>query len=239
MSKQSDNTLIYVHDPLCGWCYAVAPLIKAASQLPGLKVELVAGGLFVDDNRQPLAKLRSYIMPHDQRIAAMTGQVYADAYFNDLLNDPTVILDSAIPMAAIAAATTLTGHGLAMQQRIQHAHYAEARKIMDPEVLVDIAESLGIDRSAFQTEMAKYDRQALKAEIAIAQRWLARLGGRGFPTLGLQIGEEVYPLPVGEYLGKTDAWLAMLSARLPVRSVEQDLPVCTPAGCSPTGESIE
>ncbi|MCB6184896.1 DsbA family protein [Leeia sp. TBRC 13508] len=232
----TQQTLIYVHDPLCGWCYAVAPLMKAASQLPDLQIKLFAGGLFIGDNRQQLSKLKSYIMPHDQRIAAMTGQVYSDEYFNGLLNDPTVILDSAIPMAAIIAVDRLSGKALEMQHRIQHAHYAEAKKVMDPSVLADLAVELGIDRAEFEAEMAKVDETALVQEINQAHQWLQRLGGRGFPTLGLQIGDEIYALPVSEYLGQVDKWLAMLASKLPAKAESSDLPFCSPDGCTPVAE---
>lgn len=37
-------TLHYVFDPLCGWCYAAAPLIEAAGQIDGLNIVMHAGG---------------------------------------------------------------------------------------------------------------------------------------------------------------------------------------------------
>lgn len=31
----TETTLHYIFDPLCGWCYGAAPLVKAAQSLPG------------------------------------------------------------------------------------------------------------------------------------------------------------------------------------------------------------
>lgn len=33
--KMTETTLHYIFDPLCGWCYGAAPLVKAAQSLPG------------------------------------------------------------------------------------------------------------------------------------------------------------------------------------------------------------
>jgi len=37
-------TLHYFHDPLCGWCYAAAPLVTAAAAVPGVALKLHGGG---------------------------------------------------------------------------------------------------------------------------------------------------------------------------------------------------
>ena len=38
----SPATLHYIYDPFCGWCYAAAPLVKAAREI--LPVRLHGGG---------------------------------------------------------------------------------------------------------------------------------------------------------------------------------------------------
>ncbi len=35
--------LHYIHDPLCGWCYAAAPLAEAAAAVPGVEIVLHGG----------------------------------------------------------------------------------------------------------------------------------------------------------------------------------------------------
>lgn len=44
--------LHYVHDPLCGWCWAASPLVQAAREL--VPVQAHAGGLFMDDARRSM-----------------------------------------------------------------------------------------------------------------------------------------------------------------------------------------
>ena len=45
-------TLHYIYDPLCGWCYAASPLLQAAASLPGLDMQLHAGGMMSGSRRQ-------------------------------------------------------------------------------------------------------------------------------------------------------------------------------------------
>lgn len=98
-------TLHYLFDPLCGWCYGAAPLLAAAAGVPGLEIELHGGGMFTGSNRREInSQWRSYVLPHDRRIAELSGQPFGDGYFNGLLNDQGAVLDSEPPISAILAA---------------------------------------------------------------------------------------------------------------------------------------
>jgi len=126
------NTLHYIFDPLCGWCYGAAPLIDAAAGLPGVKVALHGGGMLAGANRREITpQWRDYVMPHDRRIASLSGQEFGPAYFDGLLRDIGAPLDSAPPITAILAAEALGGRGLEMAHRVQRAHYAEGRRISE------------------------------------------------------------------------------------------------------------
>lgn len=62
--------LHYIFDPLCGWCYAAAPLVEAAEELPGLAIELHAGGMLSGYYRRLITpQWQEYVIPHDRRIA--------------------------------------------------------------------------------------------------------------------------------------------------------------------------
>ncbi len=89
--------LHYIHDPLCGWCYGAAPLVKAAREV--LPVQAHGGGLKTGSRRRRVTpQLRDYVMPHDRRIAELTGQPFGDAYFNGLLCDPETLFDRSHPL---------------------------------------------------------------------------------------------------------------------------------------------
>ncbi|MBP0598189.1 DsbA family protein [Herbaspirillum sp. LeCh32-8] len=205
------NVLHYIHDPLCGWCYGAAPLVAAARAV--LPVQAHGGGMMAGRNRRPVnAELRNYVMPHDRRIAQMTGQVFGDHYFNGLLTDATAVFDSAPPIAAVLTVQALKGEdaGLDMLAAIQRAHYQDGRRIADQATLAELAQSLGVDAEAFAQTMRKVEEDELARHIDASRELLNYVGGRGFPTFVLQRGDTLEVLDTGMWLGRPDEWAAFL-----------------------------
>src|SRR5450830_1063741 len=179
-SIDSTTTLHYIYDPLCGWCYGAAPLAAAARDV--MPVIGHGGGMMTGANRKQVnPTLRNYVMPHDHRIAGLTGQAFGDDYFNGLLLDETAVFDSAPPIRAILAAEEIAedGGGLDMLSRLQVAHYVEGKRIGEEE---------------------------LQRHIAASRRLLAQVGGHGFPTFVLEQDGRFEMLDAGRWLGEPDAW---------------------------------
>ncbi|SEJ20256.1 DsbA family protein [Achromobacter sp. NFACC18-2] len=208
-------TLHYVFDPLCGWCYGAAPLVEAARGIAGLSIEPHGGGMMTGANRQPVTEaLRRYVMPHDERIAGLTGQPFGPGYFDGLLRDGGAVFDSEPPTTAILAAQTMAGRGLDLLRRMQHAHYVEGRRIADPAVLRTLATDIGLDAGAFEAAYAAAQGAETAAHIAASRRLLAQVGGTGFPTLALEQGGVYTLLEPSRYLGRPEQWRDHLQARI-------------------------
>lgn len=207
MSEQQ-TTLHYVYDPLCGWCYGAAPLLQAAATITGLKIELHAGGLWMGSRRQPMGEaLRDYVRPHDQRIEALTGQHFGERYFNELLLREGCLLDSELPIRAVLAVTTLGGDGLVMLHRIQQSHYRDGIWIGEPAFLATLAAEQGIAAEEFQQA---YLQAPLLQHLADSQGWMKRLGGQGYPTLGIERGGKLERIEVNQYLGEPELLIPRL-----------------------------
>ncbi|WP_082806969.1 DsbA family protein [Collimonas pratensis] len=207
----SGTVLHYIYDPLCGWCYGAAPLLKAAQEVDGLAIVLHGGGMLSGSNRKQVsAQLRNYVMQHDHRIAAMTGQPFGDSYFNGLLLDTSAVLDSDPPITAVLAADACGGRGLAMLARIQTAHYVQGLRVADTAVLRSLALEIGLDAAQFDSAFAAYGGAAAQAHIAASRALLNQVGGQGFPTFVLQRGEQLQVLDAGRFLGQAEAWKVVL-----------------------------
>lgn len=200
--------LHYVFDPLCGWCYGAAPLVQAACELEGLDIAFHAGGMFTGDNRRPISgEWREYVMKQDQRIARHSGQPFGNAYFDGLLLDSGVVLDSGPPITAILAAEAMAGIGLDMLHELQRSHFVCGLRIADAGVLRECARDLGLDVGTFTAEMQRLEGRATSSHIAASRALLLAAGGRGFPTFALDDGSGgLRPLQVSDYLGKVDKW---------------------------------
>lgn len=208
----NQTVLHYIYDPLCGWCYGAAPLLEAARQLPGIAIELHAGGLWMGANRPAMGKaLRDYVRPHDERIQALTGQPFGDRYFHELLLTPDRQLDSEPPIRAILAVVASGGDGLQMLTRIQQSHYRDGNWIGDLHPLAELAAEQDIERQDFDQ---RYQAVALADHLATSQPWLQRLGARGYPTLGIEISGRLMPLAISDYFGNPEGFYQYLQHQL-------------------------
>jgi putative protein-disulfide isomerase len=175
--------LHYINDALCGWCYGAAPLVSAAEHVEGLDIQLHTGGLWPQPTRLP-DEMRQYIRQADGRVAAMSGQPYGPAYLDGLLFDPELILESRTPTAAVLAAASLDeAKALPMLRAIQRGHYVDGLHVVRPEVLADLAESIGLDRDAFEQASENVD---VDSHIKATRQLMAQIGARGYPAFVLE-----------------------------------------------------
>jgi putative protein-disulfide isomerase len=226
-------TLHYIYDPLCGWCYAAAPLIAAARDIPGLSIALHGGGMMTGAGRRTITpQWRDYVMAHDKRIAEATGQPFGEAYFEGLLRDNSAVMDSAPPTTAILAAQEQGGRGLDMLHRVQSAHYAEGRRIADKTVLAQLALELGLDPAGFAESFKRLEGSATEQHFNDSRKWLTRLGGQGFPTVALEHADgAIQRLEIGASLGSVDRWRDQLRKLAPME-VKTAAAQCGIDGCS-------
>lgn len=206
--------LHYVHDPLCGWCYAAAPLVKAAREV--MPVVGHAGGMLAGPRRRRISDdWREHVMPHDRRIEMLSGQPFGAAYFDGLLCDHAAVLDSAPPATAVLAADQLAGRGLDLLARIQTAHYVEGKRIAEREVLSELAQDIGLSPESFAGAFDELAGAPTDAHFARSRQFLHEIGGNGFPTFALEAGRQLQLVASAPFLGKPQAWkehLAQLTA---------------------------
>lgn len=231
----TDATLHYIHDPFCGWCYGAAPLVKAARAV--VTVRAHGGGMMAGARRQHVsAQLRDYVLPHDRRIAQLTGQPFGDAYANGLLRDTTAVFDSEPAIAAVLAGEEVANRGLDLLARLQEAHYVEGLRIADEAVLVEQASALGIDARAFTGALRRALASEVQAHIAATRELMARTGAQGFPTFVLETEAGFTRVDAASFLGQPQRFAEWLRARVPAMQSE---PAAAEAfGCGPEACAI-
>ena len=210
-------TLHYIYDPLCGWCYAAEPLMTEAANIDELKVEMHGGGLFAGANKKTIgADMRNFILSHDARIAALSGQVFGDAYKNKLLTSGDVMLDSVPPTRAVLVAEQLEGMGLDMQLALQRAHYVSGQRIAEQATLQALAEQLGLNADAFRKACEAMSEATVMDHMRASRRLMESVGGMGFPTFVFEQNGSRVPISHQQYYGQPQAWKQHLLQRLSV-----------------------
>ena len=230
----TETRLHYIYDPLCGWCYAVAPLVKAART--AIPITLHGGGMMTGARRQKITpEWKTYVGPHDRQITQVTGQVFGKAYLNGLLTDYDAWVDSEPPTVAVLAAEQVSAAGLDMLARLYEAHYLEGRRIAEDRVLLELAREINLDVAAFPNALAALRGASIRTHFAESRELLNRAGGRGFPTFVLEHNGTLERLDHTPYFGRPEAWQAAL------RSVAVIAPPPVSymhTGCGPDGCAI-
>lgn len=196
--------LHYIHDPLCGWCYAAEPM-AAAVVAAGIPVVLHGGGLW-DTPTQATPTRRRQIRDADERIGALTGQPFGTSYLDGLLADRDTIWHSRPTIAAILAAESLSaGSGPRMLTAIQSAHYVDGCKVIDDGVLASLAGRIGLDEQAFGKALrdAPVDRHVQDTRVL-----MERYGLGAFPSFLVERDGVLARLSHEAFYGRPDAFAA-------------------------------
>jgi putative protein-disulfide isomerase len=185
--------LLYIHDPMCGWCWGFRPTLEALlHRLPNeIGFSRLLGGL-APDTDQP--------MPEDLRrdLQAIWRHIQAqipETRFNfDFWRQNTPRRATYPACRAVIAARRIQPHAEErMILAIQQAYYLQARNPSDDTTLIALAAETGLDTQAFSIALNAPDtHQALVRELAEVQQ----LRVYGFPSLVLRKGEEHWPVPV-------------------------------------------
>ncbi|WP_319243388.1 DsbA family protein [uncultured Propionivibrio sp.] len=227
------TTLHYLYDPLCGWCYAAAPLVKAAREI--LSVRPHGGGMMAGANRQAVTpQLRAYVRQHDARIAQLTGQRFGSGYADGLLNDIGTVLDSEPPTAAMLAAEEIAGRGLDMLAQLQITHYVEGRHISERAVLIAVGEELGLDPVVFAGALDRQSGNVIQAHFRETRALMAEVGAQGFPTLLLQSDDGLQIVDFAAYLARPNDfgdWLRRQTEATPAMPSSGESLRCDANGC--------
>ena len=195
------TTLHYIYDPLCGWCYGAAPLVKAAREV--LSVRPHGGGMMTGARRQAVTpQLRDFVKPHDARIAQLSGQRFGQGYRDGLLHDTNAVFDSEPPTAAMLAVEVIAGRGLDMLAQLQIAHYVEGRRIAERAVLIDVAAALGLDPASFAEALDRLSGEAVQAHIDETRAFMAQVGAQGFPSFVLESSGVFQAAEFSSFLGR-------------------------------------
>lgn len=179
----TNASLIYVHDPMCSWCFGFSKTFKSLmDSLPtGVKVKRLLGGLATDSDEPMSAATRHMVRQNWQRIE----QAIPGVLFNYDFWDNCAPRRATYPAcrAVIAARQQGDIFDELMTHKIHQAYYQEARNPSDGSTLIELAVEMGLDQKIFSDDLATIQtQQTLLDEINLVRS----LGVNGFPSLMME-----------------------------------------------------
>lgn len=199
------DTLIYVGDPMCSWCYGFSPeLDKIKSAFPEVPLEIVMGGLRAGGT-ETMMELRDFLADHWKEVQHTSGQP-----FNfHILTQLQVMYDTEPACRAVIIAGKMKpGIMYAYFKQVQTSFYVHNNLPNDADTYVKIAAALGLDAELFHQ---KYESRQAKMDAYADFELASRMGVSGFPALIAKIDNKLY-LATNGYQ-KAEKIIALLKAR--------------------------
>jgi len=192
MMAQSETKIIYVGDPMCSWCYGIAPeYTKLIERFEGeVDFELVMGGLR-PYNQQTMPELKDFLKEHWHEVYERSGQEFTYG----ILDDANITYDTEPPSRATIVVRQLNpSKEIEFFKSAQVLFYKENKNMHLAESYFDLLDQLGIDKEAFAT-LFNSDEMKLKIKDDFARA--GALNANSFPTIILEHAGQYYAVAKG------------------------------------------
>ncbi|MFZ1524030.1 MAG: DsbA family protein [Saprospiraceae bacterium] len=202
---QQKDTLIYIGDPMCSWCYGFSPeLDKIILAFPDTPFEMVMGGLR-PGGTEKMSDLRDFLHEHWTEVHRASGQRFNFA----ILKKSEITYDTEPACRAVILAGKMKP---AIQydyfKAVQESFYIHNHLPNDDDTYVQLAAGLGLDAKEFhkrfkqsQTKMDAYSDFDLAGSMGI----------KSFPALVAKIDGKLYMVTDGYQ--KADRIIKLLENR--------------------------
>jgi len=178
----SNPILLYIHDPMCSWCYGFNPTLNALTKRLKDKIDIkyLLGGLATDTNETMPDSMQEQIKLNWNRIE----QTIPGTNFNYNFWNHCTPKRSTYPAcrAVIAAKKQHTNTEAKMINAIQQAYYTHARNPSDYSVLYELAEETGLNKQQFKLDIHSAE---VNNELLLQISHCREIGADSLPSLYL------------------------------------------------------
>ena len=173
------NTLIYVHDPMCSWCWGFEPVRRKLFEAiaPNMQIKRLLGGLAPDSDEPMPESMQQMLQQTWGRVSQLTGAAFNFEFWTQCKPRRSTYPSN---RAVIAAREQGPEFDDVMTARIQQAYYQEARNPSDIATLVDLAVEIRLDAQRFEACLVSEETELrLQEEIRTSRS----IGVDSFPSL--------------------------------------------------------
>jgi putative protein-disulfide isomerase len=189
--------LVYLFDPLCGWCFGFSPVIRKleAAFEDRIEFDVISGGMILGDRVGPVRNFAHIIRSSKVRLEETTGVTFGDAFLTGILEEGTTIFSSLKPSIALCVAKDMVPErGIEFAFALQSAIYVDGIKPDETESYRNLATSFGLDADEFINRMS-FPHYEMLANQGFAQS--SKWGIQGFPSVVLFHKDQGYLIARG------------------------------------------
>lgn len=182
--------LIYAFDPLCGWCFGFHPIMKRLKTRfdEELKLKVVPGGLATGENAQQINEGYAYILSALKRTEEISGVQFGENF--KLLAEEGSYYYNSEPSCRIQNVVNRLqpDRTLEFAGSLHKAIFVDGKDLNEWDTFEDLLTDHSIDVSKAKS---LFESDEIKKETTENFEWCAKNGATAFPTLLLQIGDEI------------------------------------------------
>lgn len=207
------HQILYLFDPLCGWCYGFSQTMLEFYHQHKDQFEVVAipGGMITDERVKPASSMHAYISGAYERVETTSGVRFGEAYLKQLIPSDSIMLNSEPPSRALLTFRSFHfERAVEFAHALQEQHFAHGRDYNDESLYSDLAVSFQIDPEAFMT---RYYDERMKQNVQQEFAWVRESGVQGFPTVVYRSDQKYFMLAHG-YMPLDQLNLALERARV-------------------------
>jgi putative protein-disulfide isomerase len=169
--------IVYIADPMCSWCWAIAPKVDQLSSETELPVRVVMGGLrsgpaAVEMTPRAVASWTT----HWEKVATTSGQPFDPIGLRrDWLYDTHVA-----SLAVVAMRELRPDVAAEFLSRVQRAFFSEGKDVTNRTVVASLVEPFDIDPLGFEILLGT---PHIEQTTVDDYEWAKGIGATAFPTL--------------------------------------------------------
>ncbi len=188
----ADTRIIYIGDPLCSWCWGIAPELERLGAMTTLPLDVVVGGLRPGPSAERMTPgMEAFLADHWRHVEERTGQPFD----HSVLRDHTWTYDTEPACKAVVTMRrSRPDDTLRFFTTIQRAFYAERTLVGDPEAFRPLLAGFPVDPDAFLRDMAS---PSVTKETWRDFSWARAIGVNAFPVVILEESGQLRPLAMG------------------------------------------
>ena len=192
------DKLIYVFDPLCGWCYGFHPVVTniwndLAERYP---IEVLCGGNYTGKKKMPVKGKSLKMQRAYEGVNRVSGAVFSRYFFDNILYNHQYVMDSEPSCIAFCVMKSfLPDKALEIAYSLQESFFKYGKRMDRKATFTSLAQSFGIPKPVFTGRLL--DPESREMTWREFQR-VKEIEVHGYPSLFLQVD--------GTYLNLTEGF---------------------------------